>query len=151
MTRGAAMEYLIVGAGPAGIVAAETLRRGDPAGTITVIHDEGELPYSRMAIPYLLAREIDEAGTHLRHGPGHFRARRIDLRPGRVVRIDPKKQGVVLKNGESLPYDRLLIASGSTANRPPIPGITLPGIENCWTLADSRRIAARCAPGSSER
>jgi NADPH-dependent 2,4-dienoyl-CoA reductase/sulfur reductase-like enzyme len=40
-----------------------------------------------------------------------------------------------------------LIATGSTAARPPIPGIDLPGVETCWTLEDARRIAARMAPG----
>ncbi len=45
------MDYLIVGAGPAGVIAAETLRRTDPAGTVVLLGDEPEAPYSRMAIP----------------------------------------------------------------------------------------------------
>ncbi|MCH7555148.1 MAG: NAD(P)/FAD-dependent oxidoreductase, partial [Proteobacteria bacterium] len=62
------MDYIIIGAGPAGVIAAETLRKCDPSGAITVIGSEAEAPYSRMAIPYLLAENIAEEGTHLRHG-----------------------------------------------------------------------------------
>ena len=46
------MHYVIIGNGPAGVIAAETLRKGDPQGSITLIGDEPEPPYSRMAIPY---------------------------------------------------------------------------------------------------
>ena len=72
------MRYVIVGAGPAGVVAAETLRAQDPAGEVTMIGGEPEPAYSRMAIPYLLANQIDEAGTYLRHDPEHFN--RIDVK-----------------------------------------------------------------------
>ena len=64
------MEYVIVGAGPSGVIAAETLRRTDPGGSVTLIGGEPEQPYSRMAIPYWLAEDIQEEGTHLRHGAG---------------------------------------------------------------------------------
>jgi len=59
------VDHVIIGAGPAGVVAAETLRHCDPAGRVTIIGDEPEPPYSRMAIPYLLADSVGEAGTHL--------------------------------------------------------------------------------------
>jgi flavin-dependent dehydrogenase len=62
------MRHVIIGSGPAGVVAAETLRKADPAAEITLLCGEGEPPYSRMAIPYLLKGEIDEAGTHIRKG-----------------------------------------------------------------------------------
>ena len=141
------MDHVIIGAGPAGVVAAETLRQCDPAGRVTIVGDEPEPPYSRMAIPYLLADSVGEAGTHLRHGAGHYEGLGIQLRRDRVAGLSPEAKTVVLECGGSLPYDRLLIATGSTAARPPIPGIDLPGVETCWTLEDARRIAARMAPG----
>ena len=52
------MKYLILGNGPAGVVAAETLRKADPKGKITIVGSEDEPPYSRMAIPYLLEGNI---------------------------------------------------------------------------------------------
>ena len=80
------MKYVIVGAGPAGVIAAETLRRTDPSGKVTLIGDEPQPPYSRMAIPYLLAGNIKPAGTHLRHGRGHFEHLGIEVIRGRRVR-----------------------------------------------------------------
>ena len=56
------MQHIIIGAGPAGVVAAETLRKTDPEASITIIGDEPEPPYSRMAIPYYLINNIDESG-----------------------------------------------------------------------------------------
>ena len=142
------MDYVIVGAGPAGVIAAETLRRTDPAGSVVLLGDEPEPPYSRMAIPYLLAENIGEAGTHLRHGDGHYEKLGIDVRSGRVAAVSPGERTLALEDGGSLSYDRLLLATGSNAVRPPVPGVDLPGVENCWTLADSRRIAAGTPAGS---
>lgn len=142
------MEYVIVGAGPAGVIAAETLRQSDPGGAITLVGDEAERPYSRMALPYLLAENIEEAGTHLRHGPRHYEKLRIGLRQGRVAGIAPGAKTVTLEDGETLAYDKLLLATGSHTTRPPIPGMDLPGVENCWTLEDGRRIARQAKVGA---
>ncbi|NJO54887.1 MAG: FAD-dependent oxidoreductase, partial [Bacteroidales bacterium] len=56
------MKHVIIGNGPAGLVAAETLRQLQPEAEIALIGDEAEPPYSRMAIPYLLMERIDEQG-----------------------------------------------------------------------------------------
>jgi NADPH-dependent 2,4-dienoyl-CoA reductase/sulfur reductase-like enzyme len=141
------VDHVIIGAGPAGVVAAETLRQYDPAGRVILVGDEPETPYSRMAIPYLLADSVGEAGTYLRRGAGHYEGQGIQLRRDRVAGLSPDAKTIALEDGESLPYDRLLIATGSTAARPPIPGIDLAGVETCWTLEDARRIAVRMAPG----
>lgn len=142
------MDYVIVGGGPSGVIAAETVRGIDASGSITLVGDESEPPYSRMAIPYLLAGDIGEEGTYLRHGTRHYENLKIDVRRGRVQRVAPDKKAVALEGGETLPYDRLLIATGARTSRPPIPGIDLPGVEGCWTLDDARRIAERARPGS---
>jgi len=141
------VQYLIIGAGPAGVIAAETLRQTDPAGAITVIGDEPEPPYSRMAIPYLLAGHIGEDGTYLRHGADHYESLAIARRSGRVAAVSPEAKTVTLEDGESLAFDRLLIATGSRAVRPPVPGVDLPGVENCWTLEDARKIAEKATAG----
>ena len=142
------MDYVIIGAGPAGVIAAETLRKADPSGAITLVGDEPEPPYSRMAIPYLLAGNIDEEGTRLRHGGRHFESLGVDVRQGRVETVTPKKKALALDGGESLTYDKLLIATGAHAVRPPIPGMDLACVENCWTLDDARKIAARAKAGA---
>ena len=107
------MDYVILGAGPAGVIAAETLRKADPAGSVTVIGDEPEPPYSRMAIPYLLIEDIGEDGTYLRHGDGHYADLGIEVRRDRATGVSPAERTVALAGGASLSYDRLLIATGS--------------------------------------
>ncbi len=142
------MDYVILGAGPAGVIAAESLRRADPQGKVVLVGDEPEPPYSRMAIPYLLAEDIEESGTHLRHGAGHFDGLGIELRRDRAVGLEPGARRVALRDGGSLGYDKLLIATGSRPVRPPVPGMDLPGVESCWTLEDARRIMAGTEEGS---
>jgi NAD(P)H-nitrite reductase large subunit len=142
------MKHVIIGNGPAGVVAAETLRKCDPAATITLIGDEPEPPYSRMALPYLMMGDIGEPGTYLRKGRDHYAGLGIELVRDRVQSIDTAARRVACASGKSLPYDRLLIATGSHPVQPPIPGLDLPGVHACWTMADARSIIARAAPGS---
>ena len=140
--------HLILGAGPAGVIAAETIRKQAPFDAITLIGDEPEPPYSRMAIPYLLIGNVDERGTYLRKSPTHFADLNIKQVSGRVKSVDSAGKKVVLDNGESMSFDTLLIATGSHPVRPPIPGIESEGVHPCWTLADARAIAALAQPGA---
>ena len=111
------MNYVIIGAGPAGVVAAETLRKNDPEGDITMISGEGASPYSRMAIPYFLTGKIEESGTHLRKAKDHYDSNSIKVIAENVSKVDTKKSTVTLSNGDSVSYDKLLIASGATPVR----------------------------------
>ena len=142
------MKHVILGAGPAGVIAAETIRKHAPNDEIVIVGDEPEPPYSRMAIPYLLIGNIVEEGTYLRHSADHFARLRIELKRGRATHLDAIARTVLLDEGETLHFDRLLIATGSSPARPPIPGIGLPGVRACWTLADARAIADRAVPGA---
>ena len=143
------MKHLILGAGPAGVIAAETIRKHAPADDeIVILGDEPEAPYSRMAIPYLLMGNIEEPGTHLRHAGDHYARLRIGLQRGRAVRLDAAARKVQLDDSQWLAFDRLLIATGSTPATPPTPGIAGPGVHSCWTLADARAIAALAKPGA---
>ena len=142
------MHHVILGAGPAGVIAAETIRKHRPDDRITVIGAEREPPYSRMAIPYLLAGNIPEAGTWLRHDREHFAQQRIELMQARVTAVDSQARTVTLPSGDKLAFDRLLIATGSRPERPPIPGVDLPGVHPCWTLEDARHIMERARPGA---
>ena len=142
------MRHVIIGAGPAGVVAAETLRRTEPSSDIIILGDEPEPPYSRMALPYLLAENVGESGTHLRHGDAHFEKCAIDVRRNRVNSVDAGNRVVIADNGAEIAWDRLLIATGAHPVKPPIEGIDSEGVENCWTLADARRILAGAKPGS---
>lgn len=142
------MQYVIVGAGPAGITAAETLRKQDRSAVITVIGEEPEPPYSRMALPYYLTGQIDAAGTWLRKKAEHYHSLAIDLLQDRVVAVLPERKVVLLDGGRQIAYDKLLIATGSRPVKPPVPGIDMPGIQHCWTLRDGRNLAAALGPGA---
>jgi NADPH-dependent 2,4-dienoyl-CoA reductase/sulfur reductase-like enzyme len=143
------MQHIIIGAGPAGVIAAETLRKADPDADITIIGDEPEPPYSRMAIPYYLMDNIKESGTYLRDPKKHFEAKNIEVLQQRVDKIDTAGKQVTLADGSKRGYDRLLIATGSHPVSPPIPGLDLPQVHSCWTLEDARQIIKLAQPGSS--
>jgi NAD(P)H-nitrite reductase large subunit len=143
------MRHVIIGAGPAGVIAAETLRKLDRDAAITIVGAEKEPPYSRMALPYLLINKIAEAGTHLRKEPSHFADLNIEVRQDTVTGVDGQQRLVKLGGGGDLAYDRLLVATGSRPASPPVPGMDLPGVHTCWTLADARAIAGLAKPGAS--
>ena len=107
------MKHVILGAGPAGVIAAETIRKHAPNDEIVIIGDEPEAPYSRMAIPYLLIGKVGEEGTHLRHGADHFGKLRITLQRGRAQSVDIQQRCVVLADGSRVAFDKLLIATGA--------------------------------------
>ena len=143
------MQHIIIGAGPAGVVAAETLRKTDPGAKIAIIGDEPEPPYSRMAIPYYLIDNIDEAGSYLRDPAQHYKNQNIELIQQRVDKVDNQHKQITLADGSQRSYDRLLIATGSRPVSPPIPGLDLPQVSSCWTLKDARAIIDRAQPDAN--
>ena len=94
------MQHVVIGAGPSGVIAAETLRKLQPAASVTLLGDEPEPPYSRMAIPYFLTKQIAEQGTHLRKTSDHFAQRDIKIMQTRVASLDRVAQQLTLAGGE---------------------------------------------------
>jgi NAD(P)H-nitrite reductase large subunit len=131
--------HLIIGSGPAAINAIETIRDCDgDASTITLVSDEPA--YSRMVLPYWLANQIPEQQVYTAND-AYYDALQVQRHIGqRVSRIDPKGKSVTLQDGRALPFDNLLIATGSSAVVPPIPGANLPGVHPLWTLAHTQAV-----------
>ena len=127
--------HVIIGGGPAGINAIETIRQFDRESTITLISDERA--YARMALPYFIAKQIPEA--HLdTASEDYFERLRVDRRIGsRAVAIDSTARCVQVDDGSPIGFDTLLIASGSSPRRPQIPGADGRHVHNLWTLADA--------------
>ena len=140
--------HVILGAGPAGVIAAETIRKHAPLDAITIVGKEREPPYSRMAIPYLLMGKVGEPGTYLRTSPTHFKDLNINLLQGHVSRVDAATKTIAIEGAKALQFDTLLIATGSQPLSPPIPGIDSVGVHPCWTLEDARAIMALATPGA---
>ncbi|MGB0865914.1 MAG: NAD(P)/FAD-dependent oxidoreductase [Granulosicoccaceae bacterium] len=143
------MHHVIIGAGPAGVVAAENLRKLDPTAKISIYGAEREAPYSRMALPYFLIDKVPEEGAHLRKNDRHYDLLNIDVHQQRVDKINPASKSITLEDGSDVSYDKLLIASGSHPVRPPIAGMDLDKVYSCWTLEDGRAIAEKAKPGST--
>jgi len=134
------MRYLILGNSAAGLTAVDAIRERDRDGAITVVSKEPEPAYSRVALPYVLSREKQLPQVTLQ-GPEYYQANRADLIAGvGASAVDTDARTVTLDDGRSLPYDRLLIATGSASRVPPIAGIGDAGVCYHWTLADTRKI-----------
>ena len=141
------MHHVILGAGPAGVTAAETIRKHAPDAEITLVSGEPEPPYSRMAIPYLLEGKIEEHGTYLRQNDGHYDDKGIAYKQGPVTAVDAEAKTLTCADGSTLAFDRMLIATGATPLRPPIDGLDNPGVHTCWTLEDARQILKHASKG----
>ena len=88
------MKHVIIGAGPSGVIAAETLRKLDSTSSVIMVGDESEEPYSRMALPYYLTNKIEESGTYLRKDADHYSDKKIDVIRDRVSKIDTKAKSL---------------------------------------------------------
>ncbi|MFZ1061781.1 MAG: FAD-dependent oxidoreductase [Candidatus Rokuibacteriota bacterium] len=132
--------HVVVGGGPAGIFAIETIRDLAPDDEITLISDEPA--YSRMVLPYFMAGEISE--EHVFTGKGrYFERLKVKTLLKRVSRVDPRGKTLILADKGTVSFDTLLIATGSSPLKMDIPGASGPGVSNLWTLDDARAILSR--------
>lgn len=143
-------KFVIVGGGAAGFAAAETLRREGFAGAITMLSSDGAMPVDRPNLSKdYLAGNAPEDWLPLR-GEDYYRDAGIDLRLNtNVSAIDPKTRSVTLGNGDKLPFDRLLLATGAEPIKLQIPGADQPHVHTLRSVADSRAIIK--AAGSARR
>ncbi len=139
---------VIVGAGQAGGWVAKTLRTEGYAGRIALIGAEKHPSHERPPLSKaVLAGEAAPETTHLFKSEEHA-ALELDFRAGtRATRIDRAAKRVFLTGTESIPYDKLLLTTGGTARRLPIPGGDLPGVFYLRTIEDSLAIGATLGPG----
>lgn len=127
-------KVVIIGNGTAGMTAASEIRRLSPSCQIDVVARESLLLYNRMAIGRLVYGRTAMAGLHLLP-PDWDEKKNVTMWLNTIATgIDLAEHTVQLGTGEALPYDRLILAQGSTAMVPPTPGITLPG---CFVLREA--------------
>jgi len=144
----ATQRIAIVGAGQAAAQAVETLHKRGHAGGITMIGDEGLLPYQRPPLSKkFLAGTLDRDRLLIRHA-AHYTDHGVDLRLGfAAVNIDRARQRVEIADGSAVEYDALLLATGSHPRLLPLPGAELAGVHYLRSVVDVDRLRGELAPG----
>jgi nitrite reductase (NADH) large subunit len=129
--------YVIVGNGVAGNAAAETLRKLEPESEIRMFTREGHFYYYRPALPEYLAGEKTLKAVTL-HDGAWYEKNRIEVKLStEIVDIRPAEKTVAASDGKTYAYDRLLLATGSHAVVPKMPGNDLEGVFTLHTAADA--------------
>jgi nitrite reductase (NADH) large subunit len=136
------MDYLIIGNGVAGTTAAENIRKNDQDAKITIVTEEDSPFYYRIRLNEYIAGDLTEASLHAKKDPW-YEEMGIDLRlRTRITGVDAMNHVVVTEDGQSLTYDKLLMASGSSSFIPPIKGSDKKGVFSIRSLQDARAIIA---------
>jgi NAD(P)H-nitrite reductase large subunit len=134
------VKYVIIGGGPAGIFAAEAIRRIDVASPIVIVTEEGDIARSPVMLTYLIGGQVPREGVRFRD-PSWGKRNRIDLRLCRkVVALETSSRKLIMEKGEEVFYDRLLIATGSSPISLPIPGSGLKGVRSIRRVSDAEAI-----------
>lgn len=135
-------KFVIVGGGAAGLAAAETLRQSDFTGEIIVLSSEDKVAYDRTLLSKALAK--GNSDKWLLRDPQFLDKFGIDFRTNsRVKKVDVKNNEVTLSDDTTVPYDKLLLATGGYPKRPILPGIDLDGVFTLRSAADQKQIKSR--------
>lgn len=132
------LRHVVLGAGVAGIHAAETIRRLKPDDEIVVVEKEDRRPYSRVLLPELLSGEMDVDRLWLRDRLWAERHRIRFLAGEQLVEVSPGKGTCALSGGIRLSFDTLLLATGAAPLVPPVPGVEAPNCFGLRSLEDVR-------------
>ena len=140
---------VIIGAGIAGVSAAETIREHAPLAEIILISKEDAFPYMRLNLTRLLAGEFAEKNLPL-HSETWYEEHNIELLRGiSVERLNLTEKAVELENGRVIQFDKLISAMGSHPFVPPIPGAALKNIFTVRTVEDVHHILDAVDPGTN--
>jgi 3-phenylpropionate/trans-cinnamate dioxygenase ferredoxin reductase component len=142
--------FVIIGGGLAGAKAVEALRDNNFDGSIILFAEEKHLPYERppLSKEYLAGKK--SLGDFTVQNSDWYRDHNVDLRLGsRVSSLDPAAHTVGLPDGTTVPYDKLLLATGSASRRPPIPGSDADGVHYLRTYDDAEALNSVLTEGSS--
>jgi nitrite reductase (NADH) large subunit len=134
--------YLIIGNGVAGTTAAENIRKLDKSGKITVVTEESTPFYYRMRLPELISGDVTEDKLIARKDQW-YKDQGIELMLNtRIQGANPGKKVAMTQGQQEIPYDRLLVATGSRSFVPPMKGADKKGVFALRTIQDARKIVA---------
>jgi nitrite reductase (NADH) large subunit len=132
-------QLVILGAGIAGITAAEEARRQAGEVKITLVSREKTLPYFRLNLTRYLSGEVAESDLLIQH-QNWFDKLKINYVKGEAQTINREEKTIVLRKGQKLSYDRLILSNGAHPFIPPIPGANRDGVTVLRTLEHARNI-----------
>ncbi len=144
------VEYLIIGNGVAGITAAQEIRYADAYGRMLIVGDEDQPYYYRASLSEWISGQTSDEMLPGRTA-AFYEQMDIEQMRGRVTRIDADARQAYLANGDTLKYDKLLIATGAQANVHPVEGLAEADTLVFRDLADAREIKERLGCCSSTR
>ena len=140
--------YAIVGAGPAGIAAAEAIRTADSGKPLMLFNGENTPPYCRPLVVEALTGERRLSDITLRD-VAWYEAQGITLSNGNpVVGIDAEARQIRLESGDTVAYEKLLLATGSVPFVPPIPGLSEVPAHTLYCTRDVESLRPLCQPGA---
>jgi 3-phenylpropionate/trans-cinnamate dioxygenase ferredoxin reductase subunit len=144
-----AERFVVVGASLAGGTAAAVLRDEGFEGEVVLVGEEPHPPYERPPYSKEYLRGDRSFEDTLVRPAGFWEEHRIETRFGvRARRIDPAERVVELDDGDRLPYDAVLVATGCRNRRLSVPGADLEGVLSLRTVGDADRIRAAMVPGA---
>ena len=136
------VSVVVLGNGIAGVTAADFVRRGHPECEIHVVGSESHVLYNRMGISRLVYGRSAMQGLYLLPEQWYDEHQIVAWLNTRASRIDLESRRVFLATGDTLPYDRLILAMGSSSAQPPVTGFGRPGSFVLRSAADAMTIRA---------
>ena len=142
------MKVIIIGGVAGGATTAARIRRVDESAEIILLEKGKYISYANCGLPYYIGGVIEERDKLFVQTPEAFSTRfRVDVRTeNEVIFIDRKRKTVTVRQSSEdtyeESYDKLLISTGASPVRPPLPGIDLSGIFTLRNVADTDKIKA---------
>jgi 3-phenylpropionate/trans-cinnamate dioxygenase ferredoxin reductase component len=141
--------FAVVGAGLAGAKAVEAIRAEGFDGSVVLFGAEQYRPYERPPLSKGYLQGADERDTVFVHAPTWYAEHDVDLRLDvPVVGLDRQAHELTTRDGDTLRYDKLLLATGATPRRLRVPGAELSGVRYLRTLDDSNALRSAFRPGT---
>src|SRR6476619_1273617 len=136
--------YVIAGGGPAAAKAVEGIRESDKQGSILLVAEEDRLPYERPPLSKGVLKGDDEPDSAFTHDRDWYDEQNVELRLGSAATsLDAADHTLTLADGDTLVYEKLLLATGSSARALDVPGADLEGVLYLRELQESEALKAR--------
>ncbi len=134
--------FVIIGGGVAALSSAEAIRNRNTTAAIVLLSEEEDIPYYRPMLSDYLGEDLSADRLNIK-SPQWYEEKQIQVKTAtRVLAIDVANRQLTTESGDTVAYDKLIIATGARSNIPPIPGADKKGVFALRNMADARKIKA---------